>query len=338
MTTGRAAWRARVRSVAAGARRLAATRLARRPGLAGAEPEARLDGWLSAYFDERLAPIDAACAAGEPGFAMFRELDDEVWAMLLTGQYEGYPNIRARLPDVPDPGLQRNWTGTSGIALAAQGAWFYRAVKAIYAEHGARGLVASRVLDFGCGWGRLTRFFARDLEPGNLYGCDPVEAILEVCRRTRVPATLARSEFLPQRLPFEERFDLVFAFSVFTHLSETAHERCLRAISAAQPAGGILIVTIRPPAYLHHSELMRPIAGELGADPATALRRPRYLFVPHPADPSHPQYEGGEMTYGEAVISLPYVRERWRDLYELLEVRVALGDPYQIVLALRRTG
>jgi trans-aconitate methyltransferase len=86
-------------------------------------------------------------------------------------------------------------------------------------------------------WGRITRFLARDLRPGRLYGCDPVEDILDVCRRSGVPATLARSDFLPDRLPFEEQFDLVFAFSVFTHLSEAAHERCLRALHRAISPG-----------------------------------------------------------------------------------------------------
>jgi hypothetical protein len=42
------------------------------------------------------------------------------------------------------------------------------------------------------------------------------------------------------------------------------------------------------------------------------------------------------MTYGEAVITLPYVRERWSAMFELLEVDVLLGDLYQVMLTLRR--
>src|SRR5680860_1739698 len=91
------------------------------------------------------------------------------------------------------------------------------------AAYGATDLSGSRVLDFGCGWGRLTRMLAKDLNPGLLYGCDPVESILDVTRESEVPATLARSEFLPETLPFEEKFDLIFSFSVFTHISEKAH-------------------------------------------------------------------------------------------------------------------
>ena len=169
-----------------------------------------------------------------------------------------------------------------------------------------------------------------------MYGCDPVEQILDVCREARVPATLARSDFLPSRLPFEEPFDLAFAFSVFTHLAETAHESSLRALHQSLLPGAVLVVTVRPPAYLWFSPLMRPALASLGADPDAGLRDPRYLFVAHPAESSHPQYEGGEMTYGEAVVTLPYVRERWSSMFELLDVDLLIGDLYQVMLTLRR--
>jgi SAM-dependent methyltransferase len=297
---------------------------------------ARLDLWLE-LFDSELGPIDAACAGGSPeSFALFRDLDDDLWALLLTQAYEVYPNIRSLLPSMPDPGLQELWNGTSGVTLASQGNAFYRKLRDRHGAHSDQPLSESSVLDFGCGWGRLTRFLVRDVEPGRLYGCDPVEQILQVCRESRVPATLARSSFLPERLPFDAEFDLAFSFSVFTHLSEAAHESCLRALHASLRPGGLLVVTVRPPEYLRFSPLMRPALEALGPDPETRLREPRYIFVPHPAEPSHLQYDGGEMTYGETVVTLPYVRERWTPLFDELAVDLLVADPYQLVLTLRR--
>ena len=165
-----------------------------------------------------------------------------------------------------------------------------------------------------------------------------VELILEVCRECRVPATLSRSDFVPERLPFDGPFDLAFAFSVFTHISEPAHEASLRALHASLHPGGTLVVTVRPPRYLEHSELMHPLLESLGPDPARALREPRYLFVPHPAEPTHLHYEGGEMTYGETVVTLPYIRERWSPLFELVGIDLLLGDPYQVMVTLQKPG
>jgi hypothetical protein len=81
---------------------------------------------------------------------------------------------------------------------------------------------------------------------------------------------------------------------------------------------------------------MRPLLDELGSDPLAALTQPRYLFVPHAAEPQHPQYHGGEMTYGETVISLAYVRERWAPLFELVDVSLLTEDMHQVVVTLRR--
>jgi SAM-dependent methyltransferase len=293
------------------------------------------DSWLTSIYGDTLEPIDAACAGLDhsEAFGLFRDLDLDLWAVLLSGQYEAYPNIRAVLPRAPDVSIQARWNGWTGLKLLNESKAFYRRVRELCCAYSDRPLSDSRVLDFGCGWGRLTRFFARDVAPGALFACDPVEEILEVCRETGVPARLARCDFVPERLPFEERFDLVFAFSVFTHLSEDAHEACLAAIAASLAPGGLLIATIRPPAYLAYCEALRPLLDSLPADPG---RDPGYLFVPHPADADHPQYDGGEMTYGETVVTLPYVRSRWAPAFELLDVGLLTEDVYQVVLTLRK--
>jgi SAM-dependent methyltransferase len=294
------------------------------------------DSWLRHYHGKRLRELDAACeGAGPEALPLFRELDDDAWTLLLSGEQRLYPNIAALLPELPEPELQVRWNGASGLPLLNQSKAFYLRVKRICDGHLGLPLAQARVLDYGCGWGRLTRFFARDVAPGWLYGCDPVEEILDVCRRTRLPAALERSDFMPERLPFEERFDLVYAFSVFTHLSERAAERCLDAIHGSLRPGGLLVLTVRPPAYLEESAFMRPLLAELGGDADAALEQPRFLFVPHPADPEHPQYQGDEMTYGEAVITMPYIRERWTDRFELLGAGLLTEDLHQAVVALR---
>jgi SAM-dependent methyltransferase len=172
--------------------------------------------------------------------------------------------------------------------------------------------------------------------PGRLFGCDPVEQILDVCKASGVPATLARSEFLPERLPFAESFDLAFSFSVFTHISEAAHERCLRALYEGLRPGGLLVLTVRPPDYMLFCERMHPALESLGPRYRVRLEEPRYLFVPHPAEPSHLQYAGGEMTYGETVVTLPYIREHWSSMFELLGVDLLVGDLHQVMITLRR--
>lgn len=322
------------------ARRLAATPIGRRAADSIRQPPASqgLDEWLVPFFGEELDRIDSMIRdAGPEGWAAFRELDDDLWSLLLTLDYESYPGIRDFLPDVPEPELQQMWNGTSGATLAAQSVCFYRRLKQAWTENGSGEMAGARVLDFGCGWGRLTRMLARDVDPGNLFGCDPVESILEVCRENGVPAQLARSEFLPEEVPFDTRFDLAFSFSVFTHISERAHLASLEAIHDALAPGGVFVATIRPPSYLDFNPLMKPALDSLPEDREAALAEPRYLFVPH--DPEgHPQSGGEQMDYGETVITLPYVRSNWSRWFDLLDVALMTGDMYQVVLTLRKAG
>ena len=107
---------------------------ARRARPASLVPD-RLDAWLEHLYGEQLTAIDAACAGGGPEcFALFADLDTDLWALLLTQEYDAYPHIRALLPSVPDarcrscgtapagsrwpPRARRSMTGCAGASRA----------------------------------------------------------------------------------------------------------------------------------------------------------------------------------------------------------------------------
>lgn len=268
-------------------------------------------------------------SGGQEAWRLFGGLDEDLWALLLTVDFSGYPRIKQLLPGVPEPSLQRLWNGTSGVNLATQGASFFRRMTRRFEEHGQAPLADCEVLDFGCGWGRLTRFFGRDVDHSSIFGCDPVQGILDECVRAGVPGTFARSDFLPEALPFEEReFGLVFAFSVFTHLSAEACEASIDAIYRGMAAGGLLVITVRPRAYEQECESLRTLYERSDRDRD-------FCFAPHAADPNHPQHSP-QMHYGETVIPIDYIRECWGSRFDLLASDLLLDDPFQLMLTLRR--
>jgi hypothetical protein len=82
---------------------------------------------------------------------------------------------------------------------------------------------------------------------------------------------------------------------------------------------------------------MLPLRDSLGAAKQPTLSDAAYLFMPHAAVPEHPQYnDQGQIDYGETVITMSYIRDRWLALFDLLEVNLLLTDPYQVMLTLRR--
>lgn len=127
----------------------------------------------------------------------------------------------------------------------------YRKVKALrwaieqpLAAAGYRLADFDRVLDFGCGAGRLLHALDIDRRDGqSLWGCDVDAACAEWCRDNIPFATIARTVLTPP-LPYADAsFDLVFAISVFTHLSRPLQLAWARELMRILRPGGVAVVT-----------------------------------------------------------------------------------------------
>ena len=102
-------------------------------------------------------------------------------------------------------------------------------------------------MDFGVGFGRMARLIPYYTDPCNFYGLDPLQESIDLCRNYGVLGNIIKSEYLPVDLPVGSRtFDLVYAYSVFTHTSEAATRAALNAIRKHMSPKGLLVVTVRP--------------------------------------------------------------------------------------------
>ena len=157
-------------------------------------------------------------------------------------------NKEANLPTMPPPEVQMRFTGKSQVDTMQQAVNFLKNVERGYQARTGRSLENSRILDFGCGWGRMLRllpFFTNQI-----YGCDPLQDALDLCKMHHVPGDLRLSDYVPTSLPFpDESMDLVIAYSVFTHTSEAATLATLDAIRKVIVPGGAVAITIRPRTY-----------------------------------------------------------------------------------------
>ncbi len=99
------------------------------------------------------------------------------------------------------------------------------------------------VLDFGCGCGRTLMWLTR-LNPGSSYfGTDTDRESVEWCRR-HLAGTFTLNSPLPP-LPYaDNRFDLVYAISVFTHLSKDFQAQWATELHRVLRPGGLLLLTI----------------------------------------------------------------------------------------------
>ncbi len=168
---------------------------------------------------------------------------DEEWLELMI---EGLETGRAGVPGGPPPEVQARFVGWSGAAAMRECFAFYQLTKQLYEGS----LRDATVLDFGAGWGRLIRLFAHDVAEGRLHGVDVDPEILQVCRDTGVPGVLVHTE-PGARLPYEDgTFDLAYAYSVFSHLSEDAAVGALGELARVLRPGGQLTFTTQGERFL----------------------------------------------------------------------------------------
>lgn len=261
-------------------------------------------------------------------FSALREHSLRDVGELLLHVPERFPALRAILPSMPPDEVQIGWTGNSGAALLNQSLSFVDAVHGAFEKLAGRPLEGARILDYGCGWGRLLRLMYRFSGPDRIHGCDAWETSLALCREHRVAANLALCAEVPREVPFPGvKFDLVYAFSVLTHLSERTARAVMGAIRGSIEPGGLCVVTIRPAEYWDvHPQSQSAV--DVALMKSEHARR-GFAFTPHQRAPVD-----GDIPYGDASIALEYIQRSWPG-WSLAGDHRAKSDPQQRLVFLR---
>lgn len=188
----------------------------------------------------------------------------------------------------------------------------------ILARNGVSLQSLGSILDFGCGVGRVLRHWEH-LEGPILHGTDYNPALVGWCIKN-LPFAQFRVNGLGGGLSYsDESFDLIYALSVFTHLTETLQFFWMSELSRALRPGGYLFITT------HGSHYQR----ELASEDAKAFEQGRLVVLGSNREGSndcaafHPE---------------SYVRETlsWGlDVVDFLP-EGALGNPRQDVYLLRK--
>lgn len=98
------------------------------------------------------------------------------------------------------------------------------------------------ILDFGCGCGRVIRYWS-DLKGPAIYGSDYNPVLIDWCRKNFLFARFEKNEITPS-LPFgDKKFDFIYALSIFTHLPEHLQYPWMRELWRVLMSGGYLIIT-----------------------------------------------------------------------------------------------
>jgi SAM-dependent methyltransferase len=139
-------------------------------------------------------------------------------------------------------------------------------IRELVAETGAAVRELGAILDWGCGCGRVLRHWT-ELPPNSVHGCD-IDARMVAWCNSNLPFPVVCTELVPP-LPYPDgTFGLVYAFSVFTHLSEELQHAWIRESARVLRPNGFLLLSTLGAHYasldrLSESEHRRFANGEL---------------------------------------------------------------------------
>ena len=278
------------------------------------------------YFGIKLHTLARLGYAQTP-HRVFNGIGDEEWFALNTSAYRRFAVLRRMLPSMPDESIQREFIGNSGDGALREGYDAYILFKEVAGKYGRALGPESRVLDFGCGWGRILRFFLRDVRPANLHGIDTLPVAIELCKRTNPLSQFQLIEAMPPTAFPNDTFDLIYLYSVFSHLSEEAHDRWLTEFHRILKPGGVLAATTWDRDYIerceqarrkaHDANSVHPLSHKAFTDPQKWLAKYDAGEYCHTAIGA--SLDLSDSFYGETCIPPAYVETHWSDRFKLRE-------------------
>ena len=169
-----------------------------------------------------------------------------------------------------------------------------------------------RILDFGCGCGRLARYTSR-LPQIALTGCDIDADNVHWCA-----ANLSGS-FVPTKIhppaPFPDKsFDLIYGLSVFTHMREPLQDAWLAELERLAAPGAWLLMTVHGRTALDYAGLPLPVYEDLGN---RMSEHGLYMTAPNTQIDGFAQHDG---EYVNVFHDLAYIRNRWSKYFEVVTI------------------
>lgn len=163
----------------------------------------------------------------------------------------------------------------------------------------------SSILDFGCGSGRVARY----VNPtGQFFGCDINRRIANFCAETIHKGQFHQSPTMPPLKFSDAAFDLIYSFSVFSHLSRSVEEVWLAELARVAKPGCVLLVTV-------HGDWS--IEATLGPEREKAEAEGfyyRHVYQRHQTEHDFPDY------YEASYHTSEWIRRHWSTHFDIVDI------------------
>ncbi|MGO4450144.1 class I SAM-dependent methyltransferase [Phyllobacterium sp. TAF24] len=181
-------------------------------------------------------------------------------------------------PKFPPVDVQERFVGRSGKPALVEVLPFIALIRKY-----ARISNNTKMMDFGVGWGRIARFFQDAISEDTFYLADVDQEALQWCVDCSVKGNRVLLDPIGS-LPMQDgTLDIIYSFSVFSHLSEASAKHWLNELHRVLKPGGVLIFTTQSMRFLHlvrachakarPNDIERSIGQYFGSNPQRAVDR-----------------------------------------------------------------
>lgn len=269
------------------------------------------------------------------------EANGEPWRVLQTyfDLAKAREDLRPALLGFPlnEPGPVSAYNSRDADYLIG-GLWDANLLAKHIAKHARPG--PCNILDFGCGAGRLLRYFLLFLPEHRYHGCDVNPAAIKWLSKTFSPATFATIPPKPMTAYPSASFDVIYAWSIFTHYNEALHLAWLAELRRMLQPGGLLLATIHNDTIVTRYGMEESLIARMraaGGDYRKIVRAYRKRgFAFWRSYPKEARAHGiDHKTFGMAFISHDYVHARWQRGFDLIEIHTDAAPRWQDLVVLR---
>lgn len=164
------------------------------------------------------------------------------------------------------------------------------------------------ILDFGCGAGRLIQFIPNAAHQ-RIHGCDINKPLIEFVNEKFPAVTTSVNNFTPPLIYPPEMFDLIYSFSVFSHLDQEGELAWLQELSRVGKKDAIYMITIHGDHFIDH--LLPGQRNEIN------LKGGFYYMDVHTRDNSEMDFPIG---YEASFHTHDHIHKSWSRWFNILEI------------------
>lgn len=265
-------------------------------------------------------------------YGALRSLTLADFCMLHLTVPSDFHHLKLLLPKQPTEEIQKRWVGESGLPLMIRSCNLLRLFDSLSWRTNGTGLNGKRILDYGCGYGRLLRLMNYFSDYNNVVGCDAMMESLDICNASGLHNKTVPVDARPNgNMEDSDEFDFIYLFSVFSHTPIELTQLILEGLRGRTSGLGIVVCTIRTIEWLSVRNKVWP--SNVVSSMEREYLESGYSFLPLNGEKGALH----QSDYGDTIVTPAHFGKICRRAgWEVVTFDRDLSEPFQIAVVLKK--